>query len=148
MQLFQLRDFRDDDRDGLAQLWHDSSLSIGLAASDHPTWQDYRRRLAGEEARAWRIRLAHEGDDLIGFVAMQPAAAWLRQLFVAPAMKGQGVGTLLLDEAKREMKAGFWLRTDAGNARARRFYERRGLRLDRLAPHPEYGQMTARYIWP
>ncbi|MCZ0736213.1 GNAT family N-acetyltransferase [Phreatobacter sp. AB_2022a] len=146
--VFQLRDFTGDDLADVARLWHDSARSIGLGLSSHPTVEAYRERLAGEEARSWRIRLAAADGRLAGFVAMQPSSCWLRQLFVAPALKGQGVGVALLDDAKREMHGGFWLRTDAENRRARRFYERHGLRLDRLAAHPDHGQMTARYVWP
>lgn len=146
--VFHLRDFTGDDLADVARLWHDSARSIGLDLSSHPTVEGYRERLSGEEARIWQIRLAVADSGLVGFVAMQPGSAWLRQLFVAPGLKGQGIGTALLDEAKQTMPAGFWLRTDEENQRARRFYERRGLRLDRLAPHPEYGGMTARYIWP
>lgn len=146
--VFRIRDFTGDDLADVARLWHDSAQSIGLDLSSHPTVEAYRERLAGEAARAWRIRLAVANGRLAGFLAMQPGSRWLRQLFVAPALKGQGVGTALLDEARREMRDGFWLRTDAENRRARRFYERRGLRLDRLAPHPDHGQMTARYVWP
>jgi hypothetical protein len=35
------------------------------------------------------------------------------------------------------MPGGFALRTAAANTEARRFYEKRGMRLDRLEPHPE-----------
>ena len=148
MGAFRLRDFTRDDLADVARLWHDSSLSIGLDLASHPTAEAHRERLAGDEARAWRIRLAVTESGPVGFVAMEPGSSWLRQLFVVPALKGQGIGTALLDEAKREMHGGFWLRTDADNHRARRFYERRGLTLDHLAPHPLYGRMTARYLWP
>ena len=53
---------------------------------------------------------------------------WLDQLYVAPEVQGAGVGTVLLDDAKRRSPAGLHLWVFQRNDRARRFYEERGCR--------------------
>ena len=54
----------------------------------------------------------------------------VEQICVSALHRGEGVADLLMAEAERRIKdAGYssaWLAVVAGNARARRFYERRG----------------------
>jgi hypothetical protein len=52
--------------------------------------------------------------------------SWVDQLYVEPAMTGQGIGADLLRVAKRERPLGLRLWTFASNTRAQRFYERQG----------------------
>jgi ribosomal protein S18 acetylase RimI-like enzyme len=62
--------------------------------------------------------------------------AELVSLAVAPASRGHGVGTALMDAVDAELElrgiADLEVAVMAGNDRARRFYERRGLRLGEL----------------
>ena len=54
----------------------------------------------------------------------------VEQLYVSALHRGEGVADMLMADAERRIKdAGYssaWLAVVAGNARARRFYERRG----------------------
>jgi ribosomal protein S18 acetylase RimI-like enzyme len=54
----------------------------------------------------------------------------VEQLYVSALHRGKGVADMLMADAERRIKdAGYssaWLAVVAGNARARRFYERRG----------------------
>ncbi len=54
----------------------------------------------------------------------------VEQVFVGPAARGTGVAAALLTEAERQVAAAghasAWLAVVAGNARARRFYEKCG----------------------
>ncbi len=95
----------------------------------------------------WSIQVAVAEDDILGFMAYQKEPSWLRQLFVKLTMKRLGVGTLLLGKAKQDMPNGFWLRTNADNNAARRFYEVQGLRFDGEAVHPTFGHKMAHYLW-
>ena len=52
--------------------------------------------------------------------------SWVDQLYVDPAMTGRGVGTALVELAKRERPDGLRLWTFASNTGAQRFYERHG----------------------
>ena len=51
---------------------------------------------------------------------------WIDQLYVEPRWSGRGIGSRLLDAAKRERPGGLRLWTFASNAGAQRFYERHG----------------------
>lgn len=81
-----------------------------------------------------------EGCDVLGFVRTgppQPAAnpppgfGELSHLYVATAAIGTGLGHRLFEQARRRLAgqgySGMLLWTLAGNHRARRFYERRGM---------------------
>ncbi len=97
-----------------------------------------RRALARDDV--W-CQMAEAGGELAGHVAIRAAAtapynstepglAHFWQLFVKPAWHGSGLALALHDEAVREARErGFTamrLYAAAGQARARRFYEREG----------------------
>jgi ribosomal protein S18 acetylase RimI-like enzyme len=109
-----------------------------------PTREAFRDELAGhlEQDYFWCL-LAEAGGDPTGHAAFMPAkksrwavdepgVAHLFQLFVRPTFYGTGLANDLLSRAIEEMGArGFRvvrLFTPAGQARARRFYEREGWR--------------------
>lgn len=88
---------------------------------------------AAEVTRSLAQRLASDAElwlaersrgELLGMLVL--AGEWLDQLYVDPARSGAGVGSQLLDCAKRERPQGLRLWTFESNVRARRFYERRG----------------------
>jgi len=90
---------------------------------------------------AWAV-LAFVDGEPAGHFAMtagdwdEPLAAELKSLFVRPRWFGTGLADRLHEafvEAARERGYPWaWLSTPAGNARARRFYERREWRADTL----------------
>jgi GNAT superfamily N-acetyltransferase len=51
---------------------------------------------------------------------------WLDQLYVEPGLTGRGIGSALVDLAKRERPSGLQLWAFQSNGRALRFYERHG----------------------
>jgi GNAT superfamily N-acetyltransferase len=51
---------------------------------------------------------------------------WVDQLYVDPALTGRGIGSQLLQTARRERPEGLRLWTFASNSGAQRFYERNG----------------------
>jgi chorismate mutase/GNAT superfamily N-acetyltransferase len=92
-----------------------------------------------EETRAWmraRVGSTHEvwvaerDGSVVGYAALSASLAaggWLDDLYVAPELTGQGVGSALLELAKSLRPDGFALWVFASNAGARRFYLRHGL---------------------
>lgn len=81
--------------------------------------------------------LAEVDGDLAGFVMV--VADEVEQVYVAAPHRGTGVAEVLLDEAVRRVAADghaeAWLAVVEGNARARRFYERRGWRDTGALPY-------------
>lgn len=117
--------------------------------------RDYLRRLREDElaARWWKTLSVGDVDESIrvveldgvigGFITFGPRrddATWLGfageiyMLYLAPHLIGHGLGQELLDRAFHELARNrchwvvVWVL--AKNARARRFYERAGMRLD------------------
>lgn len=81
--------------------------------------------------------------EVAGFVMV--IGAEVEQVYVSADHRGSGVASALLAAAEQEVAAGghavAWLAVVAGNARARRFYERQGWTdeglFDHRAPHPD-----------
>lgn len=143
-----IQDYRPHQCDAVARLWFDSHASAGLSHGADTTVEKLAERLARESRDRWTVRLAMIGEEIAGFLAFNSIEAYLNQLFIAPGFQRRGVGLVLLNYARTQMPEGFRLRTDADNLGARRFYERNGLRMLSIAPHPIYGQLTVTYAWP
>jgi GNAT superfamily N-acetyltransferase len=64
----------------------------------------------------------------------------VEQVYVARERRGTGIADLLLDSAERQVAANShdvaWLAVATGNARARRFYEKRGWADDGAVDYP------------
>ena len=91
----------------------------------------WSRALSAQDTRQ-RVRVARQGDRIVGFVRRGPATAHqghrpvraeqLFALYVLWPCYGHGVGQALLDSALGGRPAQLWVAKE--NARARRFYER------------------------
>jgi GNAT superfamily N-acetyltransferase len=83
-------------------------------------------RLVEDDVTMW-VAEAHTDDlpDLLGFASCTPT--WLNGLYVRPDLKGQGIGSLLLDVVEATHPDGYELWVFESNIGARRLYERRGL---------------------
>jgi GNAT superfamily N-acetyltransferase len=104
---------------------------------------DDRRVRVAERVARWReilgpdpdVFLAESEDGLIGFAAVGPGQdndvdteLELKSLYVRATWWGTGVGYALFETALGDRAAYLWVL--ASNARAIRFYERQGFRLD------------------
>jgi GNAT superfamily N-acetyltransferase len=89
---------------------------------------------------------ASDDVEMIGIIAFR--ADWIDQLYVLPKAQGRGVGTELLQVAQRSYpRLQLW--TFQRNARARRFYERRGFVFVRETDgtQNEEKEPDALYLW-
>ena len=125
-----LRPATEDDASAVAAIWHrgwqdahlghvpDELLAARTEASFH---QRTPERLAD-------TTVAVSDGVVAGFVMV--VGDEVEQVYVDAAHRGSGVATTLLTEAERRVAANghdeAWLAVVAGNARARRFYEREG----------------------
>ena len=149
--MIEIRTYRDHDREAVARLWAESWRSTGLAITLKPSeaelYAHNLERIPRELAAGWDVRVAHEDERLIGFLALKPPAH-LDQIFVLPEAQRRGVGRILLDLAKAQLPNGFWLRTALDNLGACRFYERNDCRRGETQMHPSFGYPTVIYRWP
>lgn len=118
------------DSPALADLWHAgwhdahaSHVPPGLTAGrTHAEFADRAPRRVADTT------VAEVDGVLAGFVMV--VGDEVEQVYVAAASRGSGVADVLLAEAERLVAdaghAEAWLAVVEGNARARRFYEKRG----------------------
>ncbi|MFI1200754.1 GNAT family N-acetyltransferase (plasmid) [Streptomyces sp. BHT-5-2] len=74
-----------------------------------------------KQCRTW---VAVRDAEIIGYAALDGDV--LEHLYLCPDVRRQGIGTLLLDEARRHSPDGMSLHVFQQNTDARAFYERRG----------------------
>lgn len=119
-----LRPGRPTDASPLARVWHDAwhdghdgHVPDGLVTAR--TQATFDERVGTLLLRA---TLAEVDGEIAGFVTV--TADELELLFVGAGHRGRGVADALVGAA--EARGATWLTVVAGNARARRFYERQG----------------------
>ena len=114
---------------------------IGLHTPDEDRWF-YRERMF-KTCSLWG---AFDADTMTGVIAFHDD--WIEHLYVLLEAQGQGVGTELLDVAKRASER-LQLWTFQRNAQARRFYEARSFVLVEQTDGAgnEEKEPDARYLW-
>jgi ribosomal protein S18 acetylase RimI-like enzyme len=121
-----------DDVEAVAAVWADGwggghAGHVPAALHEHRRRADFRRLVPG---RLGGTTVAVLDGRVAGFVTVH--ADEVEQLYVTAGTRGTGVAAALLGHGERTIgAAGFdvaWLAVVAGNARARRFYQRCGWR--------------------
>lgn len=137
----KLRPADASDAAALVELWFESWSSNGFEGP-----ADIREIMAERVPRElggrWEVTVAEADGRLLGFLALAGEEKRLDQLFIAPDVQGTGVGRTLFDVAIARFPDGFWLATQTENVRARAFYERRGMMLDRIEEDRVYYRLT------
>jgi len=144
-----------DELSDVEHLWrslhthHHGVTQVTLVDDDDVSWQRrrdwYRGMLTHGEAF---LLIARDGGTALGYAFVEirpgPDDTWpigdrlaeLMSLSVAPEARGRGLGTALMDAVDAELDRrgvrDLEVSVLAGNERARRFYERRGMKLGEL----------------
>ncbi|WP_334446445.1 GNAT family N-acetyltransferase [Bradyrhizobium sp. AZCC 1610] len=113
----------------------------GMHTHDEDRWF-YRERMF-KTCTLWGT---FDRDVITGMIAFHDD--WIEQLYVLPEAQGRGVGTELLDVAKRASER-LHLWTFQRNVRARRFYEARGFAFieETDGARNEEKEPDVRYLW-
>jgi ribosomal protein S18 acetylase RimI-like enzyme len=116
-----------DDADAVADLYTAARVHAVplMPPAVHTNAEDrsfFTGKLSEPDFTVW---LAEADGELLGFAACTPT--WLDGLYIRPDLKGQGVGSLLLDAVEATHPGGYDLWVFESNTGARRLYERRGL---------------------
>lgn len=133
-----IRPMSPHESDEVAAVWYRSGRE---AYSYLPGWQTMTPELAVEvfreiAARCEVVVIEHEGA-IAGYLAQ--TGSYVDRLYIDPRHQGLGLGTALLEHARRRSPHGLELHTHQQNVTARRLYERLGFVAVRfgISPPPE-----------
>jgi GNAT superfamily N-acetyltransferase len=90
---------------------------------------DHFERVIFATQEVW---VAETGGTVVALLVLDEG--WIEHLYVDPDYCGKGIGSRLLDIAKREQPGGLELWTFESNTGARRFYERHGFTVTGATP--------------
>jgi GNAT superfamily N-acetyltransferase len=125
-----LRPAKPGDAPAVALIWYDGWRDGHLGHIPDALLAVRTEESFGSRAaeRVGDTTVATAGDEVAGFVMV--VGDEVEQVYVSTGHRGTGVAAVLLAEAERLVAAnGYqraWLAVVAGNARARKFYERNG----------------------
>jgi putative acetyltransferase len=142
-----LRPYNPDDEEAAIALWlrtwQAAYPAIDFAA--RVGW--WRERWRNELLPTAEIVVAEEAGSIIGFVTVDRRTHYLDQIVVAPEFWRSGVGGALTTEAARLSPEGLDLDVNTDNARAIRFYEKRGFVISGAGVNPISGNPVHRMSW-
>ncbi|MDQ6730655.1 MAG: GNAT family N-acetyltransferase [Actinomycetota bacterium] len=146
---FGLRAATVRDADAVADVWLRSRRAAvkEIPAHIHPD-DEVRSWISSHVLLDLECWVAERSDgEVVGLLAL--GNDWLEQLYVLPDRQGRGVGSALIDLAKRLRPEGLQLWTFASNNPARIFYERRGfVRVEETdGAHNEERARDMRYVY-
>jgi putative acetyltransferase len=144
---FTLRRYRPSDEDASVALWLRSweAAYPELDFAARVAW--WRERWRSELLPAAAVVVAETDDVMLGFVTVDARTLYLDQLVVAPTHWRSGIGTALIDAAKRISPSGLDLDVNADNARAIAFYGRHGFALGGTGVNAISGKPINRMTW-
>jgi ribosomal protein S18 acetylase RimI-like enzyme len=118
------------DADGVADVYLASRKRFLPFAPLVHSDAEVRRWVADDLIPSAGVTVACRDGGVVGMMAVSrdAEAGWIDQLYVDPSAVARGIGTRLVERAKRELGAPIRLYTFQANDGALRFYERHGFR--------------------
>jgi GNAT superfamily N-acetyltransferase len=133
-----IRKFEHSDTEKIIEIWYNVSVA---AHSFIPKeiWESHKDELRDKYLPIAETWVAEENGNLIGFISLLDN--YIGALFVAPKEQGKGVGTKLIEQARREkghLKVGVYSK----NIGARRFYKKNEFTYISEEVQPETGEVV------
>jgi ribosomal protein S18 acetylase RimI-like enzyme len=144
---FTIRRAQAADADAVGDVWLEAFKATYPFPPAYPD-EDVRRWIRDELVPREETFVALDPDGtVVGFMSLHDDD--LDQLYVRPDRHDHGIGSRFVELAKQRRPGGIGLYTFQVNAKARRFYERRGFRVERLGDGEsnEERQPDVRYEW-
>lgn len=135
----------------------DAVSTVYLRARRHAVPQIPAMQGWDDSVRSWLMCAVVRGDevwvaetkDKVVVAMMLLEGEWIEQLYVDPSWTGRGIGTRLLEVAKRSRPDGLQLWTFQSNGGAHRFYERHGFKVAERTDGSRNQEHApdVRYVW-
>lgn len=125
MTTFTLRPGTPDDAPACAAIlnaWIDATPWMPRCHTPEDLERHYREFVLQDRA----CTLVVDGDDILGFMALDMQEGYVTALYLDAANRGNGIGAALLDHARSVLPDQINLWTFVANTGAQRFYERQG----------------------
>lgn len=144
---YALRRYQPHDEDAAMALWLRTWQATYPRIDFTARLDWWRARWRGELVPNTEIVIAESKGAMVGFVTIDPRTLYLDQLVVAPECWGTHLGAALVEAARRISPSGLDLDVNVDNARAVRFYERRGFSISGAGVNPNSGTPVHRMRW-
>ncbi|HXW40009.1 MAG TPA: GNAT family N-acetyltransferase [Xanthobacteraceae bacterium] len=147
MNALRLRAYSAADEDACIALWLKSWQAAYPDIDFAARLEWWRQRWREQLVPAATIVVAEADGAASGFVTVDPGSGYVDQLVVAPQRWRSGVGTALIEQAKRIAPRGLTLDVNIDNARAIGFYRRCGFAITGAGQNPISGRPVHRMSW-
>lgn len=142
-----IRSHRSSDLDTIVALWY-RTWHQTFPHLQHPhSYAAWEERFREDLAVNGLIWIAEVENKMVGFVIVIVDRQWIDQLFVDVDYQSQGIGAVLLNQAKAICPKKLTLSTLQENTRARSFYERHGFKPGKTSINPFNQQPNIEYCW-
>ncbi|BAZ17780.1 GCN5-related N-acetyltransferase [Calothrix sp. NIES-4071] len=142
-----IRYYTENDLDTVVTLWYKSWSNMFPELKHPQPFEAWKFRFKNDLAINSTAWVAENQSRIVGFIVINQIKGILEQIFVDVDVQGIGIGTALLNKAKRICPLGLSLTTLQQNLQARKFYEKHGFVAGKLGVNPVNGQTNIEYIW-
>lgn len=143
--MFAIRCYNCEDLDKVVALWY-RSWTHSFPNLNHPLpFEQWKSRFENEYAKNADVWVAASPGRIVGFIVVRDNV--IAQIFVDVDIQRCGVGTALLNQAKKISPNGLRLTTLEQNFQGRRFYEKHGFVAGVTGINPINGQPNVEYCW-
>ena len=132
-----IRKFEHPDTEEIIEIWYNVSV-VAHSFIPKEMWESHKGELRNKYLPIAETWVAEESGNLIGFISL--IGNYIGALFIAATKQGKGVGTKLIEQARRE-KEHLNVGVYSKNIDARRFYIKKGFTYLSEEVQPETGEI-------